>query len=88
MSDKELFLCRVCGLEQADPPWGEDGKTASFLICHCCGTEFGYEDVKPISAKKARERWLSQGSPWFWPKDKPENWDLEEQLQQIPTAFR
>ncbi|MBO1348914.1 MAG: hypothetical protein EBE86_016690 [Hormoscilla sp. GUM202] len=52
------------------------------------GVDFGYQDAKLTGIKKYRERWLSQGAPWFWPKAKPENWDLEEQLQQIPTAFR
>ncbi|MGW3351445.1 hypothetical protein ACWDA3_49795 [Nonomuraea rubra] len=32
--------CRVCGLSQADPPWGEDGQNPTWAICHCCGTEF------------------------------------------------
>lgn len=63
MLNKELFLCRVCGLEQDDTPWGEDGKTASFNICDCCGVDFGYQDAKLTGIKKYRERWLSQGAP-------------------------
>ena len=44
LSDDELMLCRVCGWKQETAPWGGDGQTASFLICPCCGVEFGYED--------------------------------------------
>jgi hypothetical protein len=28
----EIYFCRVCGLEQLDPPWGDDGKSETFDI--------------------------------------------------------
>lgn len=40
----ELPHCRVCGLDQRELPWGEDGTSLTFAICDCCGVEFGYED--------------------------------------------
>lgn len=79
--------CRVCGLEQSEPPWGEDGCTPSFDICDCCGTEFGYEDCLPVSARKARAIWLSNGCPWFQPDARPEDWSAAVQLQHVPKEF-
>jgi len=88
MLSKELYICRVCGLQQDDTPWGENGYTPSFNICDCCGTEFGYHDATIQAIKKSRERWLNQGSKWFEPKSKPKDWALEEQLRQIPNLFQ
>jgi len=84
----ELYRCRVCGLLQDDPPWGEDGHTASFEICVCCGTEFGYEDATPAGVARKRAGWLAAGTPWFDPKQKPAHWDLDAQLAHIPQQYR
>lgn len=87
MLNEEDYRCRVCGLQLDGPPWGENGKDPSFCICPCCGTEFGYEDGTLKAIKAQRERWLSAGAKWFNPKDKPEKWNFDEQLQQIPQFF-
>jgi hypothetical protein len=78
------YRCYVCGLEGLEPPWGEDNCSPLHIICPCCGCEFGYEDSTPHSTKAYREKWLSNGAKWFRPKEKPENWDLQEQLSHIP----
>jgi hypothetical protein len=88
LNNREIYTCRVCGLQQDDPPWGEDGNTPSFNICDCCGIEFGYEDATIVAIKKMREKWLSEGTVWSEPKAKPKDWTLEVQLEQIPDAFR
>lgn len=85
MLNKEMYMCRVCGLQQDDPPWGEDGNTPSFEICDCCGTEFGYHDATPQAVSNTRREWLSENVQWFNPKAKPEHWILENQLQQISS---
>jgi hypothetical protein len=81
------FACRVCGYIQDELPWGNDGKTPIFEICVCCGTEFGYNDATIRAVKKYRETWLSEGAKWFKPKFKPRDWDLEEQMLNIPGEF-
>ena len=81
-------VCRVCGLEQSEFPWGEDGKTASFEICDCCGVEFGYEDCTVSGVLNARRRWLDSGANWSVPKSKPNEWNLESSLSQIPEEFK
>lgn len=89
--DSEVFMienyCRVCGLYSEDLPWGADGNTPSYLICHCCGVEFGYEDSTIESIKKYRMVWLGKGSIWFRSKYKPENWDLNLQLKNIKSNY-
>jgi hypothetical protein len=84
---KELLTCRVCGLIQADYPWGEDGISPTYDICPCCGVEFGYEDSTSASVKKYRQGWLEKGANWFDKKKKPANWRLEEQIINIPKGF-
>lgn len=89
MSDfnKEIQYCRVCGLKYEEPPWGIDGKAPSFEICECCGVEFGYEDGTVTAVKRYREKWISSGAEWFKRKFKPRDWDLKQQLANVPQAY-
>ena len=87
MLNKENRFCRVCGFEQEDLPWGEDGNTPSFAICDCCGVEFGYEDTLLESVHTYREKWLEKKANWSNTQYKPQNWDLAEQLKKIPEEY-
>lgn len=69
-------------------PWGEDEETPSFDICDCYGVEFGYGDFTIEGIKDHRNKWIQNGAKWRWPKNKPENWSLEEQMKNIPEEFR
>jgi hypothetical protein len=84
----EIYYCRVCGLRQFEPPWGEDGKIPSYDICSCCGVEFGNEDYTLESIKSYRIKWMSSGAKWFDKNKKPTEWSLERQLDQVPEKFR
>lgn len=83
-----IMNCRVCGLDQGDNPWGECGQFPSFDICGCCGVQFGYEDCTELGMREFRQKWLENGAKWFMPKDKPEEWSLEEQMKGIPDQFK
>ncbi|MEV6288093.1 hypothetical protein [Kribbella sp. NPDC051770] len=72
--------CRVCGLPQLTPPWGDDGKSPTFEICDCCGTEFGYDDATPAGITRARARWKASGFQWFTASARPEGWNADAQL--------
>ena len=85
---EEMYYCRICGLRQSEPPWGEDGKIPSYDICSCCGVEFGNEDYTLESIKRYRTKWIGEGAKWFDNKKKPIEWNLENQLDQIPEKFR
>lgn len=77
--------CRVCGLVFTDEfPWGDDGRCPTSEFCVCCGNEFGDADITPQSAANAREQWIAEGMPWFNPDRRPEDWDANAQLAQVP----
>jgi hypothetical protein len=78
-----MMRCRVCGLLQADPPWGMDGKCPTYDFCACCGVEFGYGDASPAAILNWRNQWLAQGARWDEPEKKPADWDLQEQLSHL-----
>lgn len=80
--------CRVCGIFNEDCPWGQDGKTPLYEICSCCGVEFGNEDYSIESVHEYRMSWLKNGSKWFNENEKPYNWALEKQLENIPEEFK
>ncbi|MBP5789708.1 MAG: hypothetical protein J6W29_05695 [Neisseriaceae bacterium] len=67
MENKLLKCCRVCGLEYTNYyPWGEDGQSATYDICDCCGCEFGYDDDENASGKGVfvyRQEWFDKGIP-------------------------
>jgi len=83
-----MKACRVCGLEQPDYPWGESGAAPTYAICACCGVEFGYEDSTLLGIKKYRENWLRTNGNWWSPEERPPDWALAIQLENIPPQFR
>ncbi|RDX39102.1 hypothetical protein DZA51_00235 [Vibrio campbellii] len=87
-NNNDKMACRVCGLIQSDPPWGEDGKSPNYDICSCCGVEFGYEDSSVKGVSIYRKNWLKGGSSWEDDAEKPTNWSVEEQFKNIPLDFR
>ena len=80
--------CRICGFHNEYFPWGEDGEKPNFELCPCCGVQFGKEDVTLESIQKYRKEWLRKGGRCFIKKDRPENWDIDEQMRNIPEDFR
>jgi hypothetical protein len=82
---EDLLVCRVCGLAYDEPPWGPE---LVYEYCDCCGVQFSYEDALPDGARAFREKWLAGGARWAKPERRPEPWDRESQLGQIPDEFR
>jgi hypothetical protein len=81
-------LCPVCGLPLDAPAWAAD--RASFEICACCGTHFGYDDACGGDAstrrtwwQKARQRWVAGGMRWCGSGRPPAGWDPTEQLARV-----
>ena len=79
--------CRICGLIQDEPPWGDDNNTPTFNICDCCGVEFGYEDTKYDAVVRYRAKWIAGGAKWAYPKYRPPEWSLEDQLKDIDPQW-
>jgi hypothetical protein len=78
--------CHICGYDIGEPPWGESGTDPTFIICECCGCEFGYHDATLTALKRYRERWLGGGAKWRY-GERPQEWNLDEQLARVPTAL-
>lgn len=80
--------CRVCGYHTEEYPWGEDGKSPKYQICPCCGVQFGKEDIDLESIRTYRQKWQKKGGKWFQKKEKPNDWNMDEQMGNIPEEFR
>jgi hypothetical protein len=87
-NDDKIYRCRVCGIFNEEPPWGERGNLPTFNICECCGVEFGYEDSSIGGIRSYRKKWIESRYKWFSPKHKPSDWSPEEQMIHIPEEFR
>lgn len=69
-------VCVVCGLAR---PGDRD--------CACCGLEAGAAPP-PRTAWAMRGDWIARGAGWSQPDARPDGWDLEAQLEQIPRSSR
>jgi hypothetical protein len=69
-----IYLCPVCGYTQLPRP------PRDYLICPCCGTEFGYDDYATVH-EQLRQRWMALGAPWFSrTRSAPQGWNPLVQL--------
>ena len=80
-------LCAVCGYDEEDERWSVHG-SPNYVICPCCAAESGVDDLSPADARRYRARWFAAGTPWFLPNERPDDWDLAEQLARVPDPYR
>jgi len=52
------FSCPVCGYDNLSHP------PRDYMICPCCGTEFGNDDFE-LSHNELRKEWILDGARWF-----------------------
>ena len=77
------YTCPVCGYDRlTEAPYDERGN-ASYSICPCCDTEFGYDDAT-AKHETLRNRWIEKGTPW-WSKYTPPyvGWNPVTQLDNL-----
>jgi len=81
LSSNKKHVCPVCGYPDLNEPAYDSFGCASYNICPCCGTEFGYDDSTAAHAD-LRGKWISDGMQW-WSKHqlKPDDWDPVRQLK-------
>ena len=73
-------VCPVCGFTGLFESQFSDGNP-SFEICHCCGTQFGYDDAN-TTHEELRRRWLRSGAKWWSEAHPPPlDWSAIEQLR-------
>lgn len=79
-NSNQIYVCSVCRYPDLDEPAYDSFGCASYNICPCCGTEFGYDD-STTAHSDLREKWVSEGMQW-WSKHKlkPNGWDPVRQL--------
>lgn len=79
-NSNQIYVCPVCSYPDLDEPAYDSFGCASYNICPCCGTEFGYDD-STTAHSDLREKWVSEGMQW-WSKHKlkPNGWDPVRQL--------
>jgi hypothetical protein len=71
------YTCPVCGYDKLTRA------PRDYMICPCCGTEFGYDDFA-MSHEELRQEWLRAGAPWFSDSTpRPPHWSAVEQLRNI-----
>ncbi|MGI5170391.1 hypothetical protein ACQEU3_39180 [Spirillospora sp. CA-253888] len=78
-------ICRVCGLD--DQVFWEDGWPTN-AICSCCGTESDVDQNHADSVRHLRGYWLGAGAVWRSPSQKPKDWNILEQVANIPPRWR
>jgi hypothetical protein len=71
--------CPVCGFP--------DGYFAyDDVICSCCGTHLGYEDLSRTHAE-LRAAWIAGGCRWWSPSEEPPpGWNAAKQLEAVRHA--
>lgn len=90
-SETSNHFCRVCGFfYKESPPWEEiKGELlSSYDICSCCRVQFGYEDCTYTSVVSFRKKWFEEGAGFHTKEMIPENWNLKDQLGNIPDEWK
>jgi hypothetical protein len=85
VNENHDYVCPVCGYDRLDEPAYDSFGCATYNICPCCGTEFGYDD-STVAHAELRKKWISEGKLW-WSKHqlKPNDWDPVRQLKKLPS---
>ncbi|WP_460042587.1 hypothetical protein [Pseudomonas sp. S2_H01] len=80
LNNDRSYICPVCGYPELDEPPYDGFGCASYGICPCCGTEFGYDD-STLAHSALRTKWISDGMCWWGKKQLiPTDWDPVRQL--------
>jgi hypothetical protein len=73
--------CLVCGYDG-----DAEFYPHSYMICGCCGTEFGYDD-RVLTHDQLRNIWIAAGFPWFDENEpRPDGWNPQVQLENAGLA--
>jgi hypothetical protein len=87
LSDENLF-CRVCGWSDGSYVRGSKRTRTSINLCSCCGVNYGSYKLTVSYIKEYRKSWLKKGTPWLFPKEKPDDWSIEDYTKNIPDKYK
>lgn len=86
LNKKTVFICPVCMYPDLDEAPYDSFGCASYNICPCCGTEFGYDDSS-VTHLALRQRWRESGMRWWSvSQSPPQGWSAELQLKGMRSA--
>ena len=74
-----MFFCECCGYALKEDPYPEG--IPAYSVCDCCGMQSGRDDNTKASMLRYRDQWIANGAQWFNPQEKPNDWNLQLQLQ-------
>ena len=77
----KITHCPICGIAFEEPV-EEETLRFSYWICHCCGCEYGNDDIPDY-----RDKWIQRGAPWFAERERPIDWTLQEQLRHADLSW-
>ncbi len=80
--------CRICGYTHGIefPMWLSE-EEPSDNICSCCGAQTGYVDSLLDGVRSYRAAWMKNGCKWWNEEFKPANWNVFEQMKNIPEKW-
>ena len=78
--------CRVCGLDEDDERF--IGGSPQYVICPCCGSESGVNDLFVEGVGRGRRAWVEGGRQWRDPEERPADWDPDAALAALPPKWR
>jgi hypothetical protein len=82
----EEHFCPSCGFDLSDSNvWYVLLDTRVF--CPCCGLKFGRVPPPIPEVREIRDRWLMHPEFWHVQKAKPEEWNIEGQMENIPKEY-
>ena len=84
-ADPHPHGCLVCGWDFQEPSWSP---APLYLICHCCGSESGVDDLDERRAAESLLRWVARGAPWFVAAERPDGWSVSRCLADVRIEVR
>lgn len=84
----EESFCRVCGFDDQLEAERYFVGEPQYIICPCCGSESGVDDLTPAMVRKARRAWVERGRTWQEPEERPAGWNPDTALAALPARWR
>jgi len=82
----EEHYCPSCGMDLSDSSaW--DTESIEYDHCPCCGLKFSRKPSLLGEVCEKRDRWLLHPDFWHNQKEKPDEWNIEKQMEHIPRDY-
>ena len=82
----EEHFCPSCGIDISDSCVWEN-LSVEYVFCHCCGLKIGRESSSIQEVHEKRDQWLLHPEFWHDQKTKPDEWNIEKQMENIPIDY-